>query len=38
MQNKTPTETVGIYHQLTPIENVADKEIVTTLNNYFGAS
>ena len=38
MQNKNPTETVGIYHGVKPIENIADKEIVLTLNNYFGAS
>ena len=36
--NKNPTETVGIYHGLTPIENIADKEIVLTLNNYFGSN
>ena len=36
MKNKNPTDSVGNYSGLSPIENIADKEIVLTLNNYFG--
>ncbi len=34
-QNKTPTESVGEVSGLNPIANVADKNIVYTLNKYF---
>ena len=35
--NKNPTETVGqFYHGLDPIKNLADKDIVYTLNKYLG--
>lgn len=35
MQNKSPTQNVGQYFGLNPIANIADKEIVYTLNKYF---
>lgn len=31
---KSPTETVGQYHSLTPIAPFADREIVYSLNKY----
>lgn len=35
-QNKTPTDfTVGEDFRLSPIANIADKDIVYTLNRYF---
>ena len=33
--NKSPTETVGQSSCLKPIENIANSEIVSTLNTYF---
>ncbi|MBQ9735003.1 MAG: hypothetical protein IJV95_03990 [Clostridia bacterium] len=36
-QNNNPTDTVGqFYYGLEPIKNVADKDIVYTLNKYLG--
>ena len=36
-QNKSPTDSVGqVYHGLEPIKNIADKDVVYTLNNYLG--
>lgn len=34
--NNRPTETVGRYQGLTPISNIADKDIVYCLNKYLG--
>ena len=34
MQNKSPTDSVGQYHNLTPIAPFADREIVYSLNRY----
>lgn len=34
MQNKNPTEWVGQNEGLTPIANIADKDIVFALNKY----
>ena len=34
--NNRPTETDGRYEGLTPISNVADKDIIYCLNKYLG--
>lgn len=36
MQNKSPTDLVGQGEGLTPIANIADKDIVFVLNKYLG--
>ncbi len=36
MQNKSPTDVVGQGEGLTPIANIADKDIVFVLNKYLG--
>jgi hypothetical protein len=36
LQNKSPTEIVGQGEGLTPIANIADKNIVFVLNKYLG--
>lgn len=36
LQNKNPTESVGSVQGLTPIANIADKDIIFVLNKYLG--
>ncbi len=36
-QQKSPTESVGQGYSLNPIINIADKDIIYTLNKYYSA-